>query len=335
MPSRSRQIKEAVDNGVLSQETSYCRKCMLIKPKVMFSKTTTPDLDSTGCLSLCKVCVDKLYKQTMIRESGSIQKTIFYLCRMLNVLYYEPAIESALKHIETKQSNPDKVFGLYRAKLLALLRTDMGETNIDLTYKDNPIINLDNKNILADDAFEEAPDLKLFWRTEDKDDLEFLEREFGNFKKTNKSDTHAEVVLLKEICFKLLDMDKDRRAGKSTDASLKQLMNVMEKSLISPNMANAANSGENLDTFGKWVEDIEKYEPAEWLEKEGRPMYKDVDDIEGYFQKFCVRPLRNFILQSKDFNIDDDALNSSETDIFEDSILEGIDEKPESSTLSE
>ncbi len=312
---KSKQLKEFTESGVLPENSSYCRKCMQIKPKESFSKTTTPDIDKTNCMSLCKKCVDELYEKILVSENGSIQKTILKLCKLLNVIYYEPAIESSLKHIETKQSDPNKVFGLYRAKTLVLLRDNVSDLNVDLTYQDNPIVNSVEKNILQDDEFKEARDLKAFWQTSDKSDLEFLENEFANFKKTNKADTHAEKILLKQVCYKLLDMDKDRKAGKSTDASLKQLMSIMEKMLISPNTVNAANSGENLDTFGSWIADIEKNEPAQWLEGDGKELYKDVEDVEGYFQKYFVRPLRNFILQAKDWNIDDEELGE-EIDIF-------------------
>lgn len=335
---RSRQLTDNdIHDGKLPDAYSYCRVCQSIKTEQFFGVAVDLDLDKNGKMSICKNCINDLFAKTMITENNSIQRSTLKMCRKLNIKYDEQAIDAALVHIQTKQSDPTKFFNLYRAKLLITSRTSTTESSkdVDLTYQDNPIVNVDNKNILLDDAFEEARDLKIFWRTGDKSDLEFLENEFANFKKTNKADTHAETVLLKEVCFKLLDMDKDRRAGKSTDSSLKQLMNVMEKLLISPNTVNAANSGDNLDSFGKWISDIEKYEPAEWLEKEGKPLYKDVDDIEGYFQKFCVRPLRNFILQSKDFNIDDETLESSDTDIFEDSIIEGIDEKSESPTISE
>ena len=331
---KSRQlIDRDIHDGKLPNGYGFCRKCQTIKTEVMFSKSTENTLDSNGLLSVCKSCVDDIYLNVLESENGNIAKTILTLCRMLNVRFEQSAIDAALKHIETKQSDINKVFGLYRAKLLVLFRTSMGDTNIDLTYQYSGGEIIPSQNPLLDEEFEEARDLKMFWQTDDKEDIAFLENEFSNFKKTNKAGTHAEIILLKEVCFKLLDMKKDRKGKKSTDSSLKQLMNVMEKLLISPNTVNAANSGENLDTFGSWIAVIEKQEPAQWLEGEGKELYNDVEDVEGYFQKYFVRPLRNFILQAKDWNIDDDGLED-DVDLFKDS-ADGEENNDKSTVLSE
>jgi len=330
--SKSRQLREPIDKKdfEIPDDHNYCRKCRKIRLNDNFGKAVDLELDSGGRLSFCKDCVDLMYEKILMVENGSIQRTVLRLCKKLNIRYDERAIESAITHIQSKKSNPLKLFGLYRAKLLVILRDSVNDTSVDLSYQyDDGVFIKKEENILSDNAFEEAKDLKKFWRIEDKDELEFLENEFSNFKKTHKADTHAEIILLKEICYKLLDMDKDRKTGKSTDASLKQLMSVMEKSLISPNMVSAANSGENLDTFGAWIADIEKEEPAQWLENEGHELYKDVDNIEDYFQKYFVRPLRNFILQAKDWNIDDEGLDDDDGDIFSDKADGVEDDKPE------
>lgn len=330
--TKSRQLREPItdnDSG-LPEGKGYCRKCQKVKSSGNFFSAVNKELDCNNMMSFCKSCVDEIYSNSLIYEKGNIQKATLRTCRILDVKFNPVAIDSALKQIETKGSDPKRFFGFYKAKLLLQERENPSDVLVDLSYQhDTPIIINNPENILKDDEFEEARDLKEFWRVEDKEDLEFLETEFANFKKTNKATTHAEIVLLKEICYKLLDMYKDRKQGKSTDSSLKQLMSIMEKSLISPNMVNAANSGENLDTFGAWIADIEKEEPAQWLENEGRELYKDVDNVEEYFQKYFVRPLRNFILQAKDWNIDDEGLDDDDGDIFSDK-ADGVEnDKPE------
>src|SRR3972149_6925785 len=100
MTTRSRQIKEIIgEDECLPENTSYCRKCMKVKGKINFLKTTTPDLDSTNCFSVCTSCVNEMYGKILLSENWNIQKTVLKLCRILNVRYEESAIESALKHI--------------------------------------------------------------------------------------------------------------------------------------------------------------------------------------------------------------------------------------------
>lgn len=327
MAIRSRRLKTVSIESGIPIGYSYCRRCMQVKLNTGFFSAIDFELDKNGFLSICKSCVDELFENILHSENNSIEKTVLRMCKLLNIKFSMEAIEAAKKQIESKGSDPMKFMGYYKAKLVLVSRDSVndGANVLNLIYQDNPTV-IVNGDGLKDEEFLEAKDIKLFWGTDDKDDLQFLENEYTNFKASHKADTYAEKTLLKEVCHKLLEIHKSRKADRSTDSSLKQLMEVMKNLAISPNMTNAANSGENLDTFGKWIEDIEKYEPAQWREEEGRPLYKDMDDIEGYFQKFCVRPLRNFILQSKDFNIEDDDIKEDDTDIFESSeVIEDAD----------
>jgi len=58
-----------------------------------------------------------------------------------------------------------------------------------------------------------------------------------------------------------------------------------------------------------WIQDIEREEPAQWLKTDPRgDMYRDVANVEDYFQKYIVRPLKNFIQGSRDFNTDEEEI---------------------------
>ncbi len=47
---------------------------------------------------------------------------------------------------------------------------------------------------------------------------------------------------------------------------------------------------------------IEENEPASYYED--KKLFKDFDDIDFYFKKYVTRPLKNFVTQSRDFNVD-------------------------------
>ena len=75
---------------------------------------------------------------------------------------------------------------------------------------------------------------------------------------------------------------------------------------ISPNIANQNTPNKGVDTFGMWIQDIERQEPAQWLLSDPRgDINRDVADTEEYYQKYIVRPLKNFIQGSRDFNVDE------------------------------
>jgi hypothetical protein len=85
----------------------------------------------------------------------------------------------------------------------------------------------------------------------------------------------------------------------------------MKNLAISPNVANANSANKGADSFGLWIADIEKEEPSQWLKGTSMgDIFRDVGNTEEYFQKYIVRPLKNFITQSKDFNIDESQIEN-------------------------
>lgn len=229
---------------------------------------------------------------------------------MLNVKYDESAIQGAIEMLKSKQTDDEKLFGYYRLSLLTINRTNVSDTFVDLTYKDNPTITI---NTISDDEFDgSGEELKYRWGDNfEKEDYIWLEKEYSDWKTRHLIDTKSQEELLKMIVLKSFDIRKARMEGRDSSALEKAFRELLNTSGLSPLHMNAADSGESKDVFGIWIADIEKEEPAQWLEHEGRPLYKDVDNIEKYFEDYFVRPLRNFILQSKSFNVSDKDVSDS------------------------
>jgi len=98
--------------------------------------------------------------------------------------------------------------------------------------------------------------------------------------------------------------------GKSGDASaIKRLQDLMKTASVDPGKASLANSGKAKETFSSFVKVIEENEPASYYED--KKLFKDFDDIDFYFKKYVTRPLKNFVTQSRDFNVE------SENDVDE------------------
>lgn len=310
---KSRRLKQIIEEeSIIPENYCYCRRCQKVKRSSFFHKAIDLTLDTNGFFSVCKECVDELYKKILEAEYGSIQKTVLHLCRKFNVKYDEAAIEAATKQIESSNWNADKFFGVYRAKLLAVGKST-SDSPLNLEYMDNPVINLP-ETTLSGEEHVDLKELFIFWGTDTKEDIEFLEMNFSKFKQSHKADTYAEVVLLKEVCFKMLEIDKERKLnGKVPDSSTKQLMDIMKSLAISPNMVSAANSGKNMDTFGVWLREIETMRPAEWIED--KSVYRDVDDIEAYGEKYLTSPMRSLVTGNREFSLDD---NSDSGDFSED-----------------
>lgn len=286
----------------------YCRHCGEMLPEYDFLVTHDKYLDKNGYMSVCKKSLSEIFSREYTRH-GSVDIAILSMCRMFNMAYEQSAVDSAKKQMNSKGMDIDKIFGIYKAKLVIALRQKVtdGADDVDMTYRDNPqVIMGSNPDDNHEDSFTDYTELELFWGTTNHEDIEFLEREFANFKQTHATDSYAEIVLLREVCRKILQIDKDTKANLPTDASVKQLMEIMKNLAISPNQANIANTGRAMDVFGMWIKDIETLTPAEWVED--KSIYADVDDLESYFQRYIVSPLRGFVTNSREFMITDDGI---------------------------
>ncbi len=293
-----------------SENKYYCRKCTKMLSKNNFYKAVDNGfIDTNNIFSVCKSCVQELFNKTF-EENKSIEKTIHKMCTSLNIKYNNKAASAVQTQITTFIDNGKtvrNVMGIYLSKLIATNPSMDKSADVDLTYSDIGTIYMDKANVI-----EEAPipkDVIDFWGKDvSKDDIRYLENEYLNFKKTHVAETYAEIVLLKQVCYTMLDIKKLRVNNDDTGPLVKELQALMKTLAVSPNVTSAANTAsKNSESFGLWIKDIEENEPAQWLMSDPRgDIYRDVSNVEAYFQKYIVRPLKNFILSSKDFNVADD-----------------------------
>ena len=299
-------------------DSVYCRKCKNTKKPTDFYAAVDPYLDANGVMSVCKECVSTIYTGEYNVEHD-IRRAVYKTCKILNILYSESAIQALETQIKNQERLGDdsKIFGLYKARIIPTMRgTDgmakgVGATVPELTFQyETSNIPERSENINFDGSQGVIDTWGVGFSVED---YRFLEKELANFKSTHKADSYAEVVLLKEVCYKLLEIQKKRIKEQSTATLVKELQALMGTLAISPDKVNVASAGKSMETFGKWIEEIENFKPSEYFED--RSIYKDVDNIESYGEKYITTPLRSFVLQSPDFSseelekmLDDESL---------------------------
>jgi len=230
------------------------------------------------------------------------------MCRMLNVKFNPIAIDSALKQIESKGTNPEKLFGFYKAKLILQERENPSDLNIDLTYQydnGNDGVSIDETKFEVEE-YQDMEELRKFWgKGFEPEEIMILEEKFASYSQTNSIDTHPERVLLKYICLKEYDIDKAMDGGgKGSTASLtKEYQELLKSANISPSSSTVASGGKSQETWGMFIKTIEETEPAEYFKDD--ELFKDYDNIEQIWLKYVVRPIKNFITGSRDFNVED------------------------------
>ena len=316
----------------LPEGYNYCRKCQsVLTPNHFYDCVDEGFIDSNKKMSVCKKCLMKMYDE-IHEETESMEKTIHKMCTSLNVRYSNEAMSATRSHINTlieKGKNVRSIFGIYKTKLIATQKSMDKSSLADMTYED--VATIFTKEEIDTPEIAISKEVLDFWGADiPAADILYLEREFANFKQTHKSDTYAEIVLLKNVCHTMLNLKKARQNQDATKELVKELQELMKALAISPKESVTKNTGVGEQTFGLWIKDIEKQEPAQWLKSDARgDMYRDVADVDKYFQKYVVRATKNFITMSKDFNIEDDNQKDDFIDDYDDDTDFGLNDGEE------
>jgi len=311
-------------------ETNYCRKCMTALPVANFYECVDAGLvDANGLMSVCKDCTQDLYDY-FLDKTGTMEKAIHSVCIALNIRYSNEAVSATRSHISTLLENGKQVkavFSIYKMKLTATKKSMSKDSFEEMTYEDVGTIYVSDSINTKELPIPQS--VVNFWgKNWSRDDLEYLETQYASFRANHATESHPEIVLLKEVCYTMLHIQTLRSSvppGDTKDA-IKELLELMKNLAISPKESNTKTAGFGEQAFGLWIEDIERYEPAQWLLSDPRgDIYRDVGNTDWYFTNYTTRPLKNFILQSKDFNIDkeetdddDEVLNGNESLDFKD-----------------
>lgn len=318
---RKKNISDLISGG----DVGYCRKCMQVMPTIRFYESTNPMIDSNGRMSICRDCCTEIYN-TYFSINNNVEKSLYLTCEDLDVRFSRDALNQTISHLENALSSNkkvDKVFGVYKSKLSSLSKENEGITSF--RFRDSS--DYESKGTEVKEVREEIIDnkLKLFWgKKYCIEDLEYLEMELSSWKATHKCDNQAELILIKEICIKQLEIMRDRDSNKPTSSSLDELQKLMKTASVDPAKANVASAGKSQDCWGLHVKDIEMFTPAEWFDQQEK--YKDMDGFADYIKKYIYTPIVNFLTGKRDFGTE----GSIDEEEDEDEDIEDVFERGES-----
>lgn len=287
----------------------YCTACgkKYLRQSRNFSKTKSPlYAGNNGYVTICRNCVDVYFVTLTNFFDSNEEKAIERFCQIFDWYYDVGAVAAAKK----TSSNRSRISS-YPSKLN--LGQVEGETYLD-TIKDrfSEYIESAEEFKLKNKAGEISVSDKIFERWGigfSDDELLELDRHYKMLKELQISgDDVIQDLQIRSACeqhiMKLRIRDKD------TDKYIK-LCDSYNKSLEKAGLKSKANLRDNMSdgaiVLGKWIDDIEKYCPADYYKDKAK--YHDFFNIKEYAERFILRPLKNFLLGTKEkdfeFNIDD------------------------------
>jgi hypothetical protein len=319
--------KRIFDPNDQTSPVCYCRKCMSDKPPSLFLNAVDPFLDASGKLSVCNTCIDKMYEDFYLTEKTTY-KTIYALCKILNIKYDGKVVDMTLKALETMmvKGRPYPLFSGYVAKLKSLGAHSLHIT--DFTFTESDITTCEpDEQLFEEEENEDIIRIRRFWGYSfDAEDLQNLESKYIEWSSSHKIETQSERILLKFICLKELEIEKAITQGKNTSSIIKEFQDLLKSAALTPAQATASSSGKGTETWGVFIKMIEETEPAEFYKE--KDLFDDVSGIKKYIENYIVRPLKNFVLGSKEFEIREDDYEEEDT-FFEPIQLEEIEENAE------
>ncbi len=327
-PKKATRSRRKSRTSVLSSDASglssnYCRKCQRLLAETQFYKATDLILDSNGRMSICKSCCDGLYN-TFYGTEGTLERTVYRMCKTLNVVYSETAINKLNSHLNTsiaKGRNVYNPFGIYISKIQSSVNND---DLINLTFMDNIIENRRFEEDIIDTEYsiEEINRLRKKWGNKySVEELEYLEDKLSKWDGSHGINTYADEVSLINVCRKQLEIDMaNEQPGSDTSNLVKQLSDLMKLAGVDPKETKTAVVGKSKETFSNFIKIIEETEPAEYYKDKN--LFKDFDNLNFYFKKYVTRPLGNFLRVTRDFDVSEIEDDNDDFDVLDQAIDE-------------
>lgn len=287
-------------------QANYCTKCMKTKRTGLFYQALDFYTHQNGLSHICKDCQYEIYDD-LNKDFKTIQETLNKFCQIINIPFQREIAFSVEEYIREKEEQGTEIHpvGIYQQRIKMAFRdrdTSGDFYSLSLTYSEE--VN-ESKQLTEEEEIREADS---FWDgIFTVSQLSFLNREYNRFKESFAMESPSEIYWLKQLIKKML-LKKEEENNENIDLKMvsdleKEMQRIMKTLNISPDQIQKSNAGTSKKIYGSWLKDIETFTPAEWLEREGKERFSDVDNIELYYDNFFIRTLKNLISGIPNFMI--------------------------------
>jgi len=251
-----------------------------------------------GYFPVCKKCVRKYYEYLVDYFSGNEEKALDRMCSVMD-MYYADAIAVASKSESTSNPRISNYISRCQMKNYAAL----GTTYLD-TIKDRSSCTIDNLDDIEEvnEAGEKVVSQRLIkqWGFGYEPEEYSLLQE--HYKMLTTQFTNADAVqdaLIKDLCtIKVLQTRAMKKGDPDSFDKFTKLYHSTLKAGGLKTRSETDNVGDDDACWGNFIRDAENFVPADIYKD--KTLFDDVDGIKDYFNRFIVRPFKNFFTGSTD-----------------------------------
>jgi hypothetical protein len=283
----------------IEPKESYCSIHRRMLPIDEFYKSTNPN-HGNGVVQYCKGCTVEIMKRNL-KKYDNLESALWATCATLDI----PFIRKVYERLEDRLKNSGQKITNYIGVYLTLLSGMRSKSVTWDTFGDTDVpMGEANKFSEADLSREEqVKHLLMLWGEDfSVEELGFLEWKYGTY--TNdmsltqyQASRYRDLCLCELVIHKNEDVDSVNKAMNNKSKIAKDL--GIDQFTIDKEKTDAEKIIEN-DIYM-----MEKYEPAEYYAD--KDLYKDYMYIGRDWKKYVLRPIRNLIMGSKDYEVTDDS----------------------------
>ena len=182
----------------------------------------------------------------------------------------------------------------------------------DVDYKD-----VTNNNASLDVVEAEKKQYIQEWGLQDNiEDYQFLDAVFREYTNGVEFENFAQKDLYRDLCLARLEKRKAEQGKIDTDITKIQarILTLMNKLKLDEFESTKPKSLSEQLMFAK-IAQIEMFKPADLYKEPIK--YKDFNKVKKYYQDICLRPLKNTLAGTRDFDIDVDNLQDYQLELKE------------------
>lgn len=257
---------------------------------------------ATSHLPICKTCLGELYDK-YYNKYQDYKLALYYMCRAVGICFNLGSYNAVLQEIQNGKTT--NVWQIYMTKLNSLGgKNGAGD---DFDSSDSIDVTAEKEGLNEERGV--GKEIIAKWGNGYNElDYVWLENTYSDWVNKYKSDTLSEQKTFKLLTIKEFQIMKAIENNSNTDKLEETYLKLMSAGNVTPRDANASMDDENTKGLGVWTKDIERYRPAEYFAD--KKLYKDFDSLVDYLNRFVFRPIKNFLMKTKEydgeFSIEDD-----------------------------